>query len=71
MHKYLYINVGDITPYDGVTKEDKRKLEEDAMHKIVADLECQIIGIYIHICLYIYIYIYIYVYGDICFARNT
>mmetsp|Transcript_30965 Transcript_30965/g.29576 ORF Transcript_30965/g.29576 Transcript_30965/m.29576 type:complete len:198 (-) Transcript_30965:45-638(-) len=44
IHDLAEALVGDITPYDGVSKEDKRKLEEDAMHKIVADLECQIIG---------------------------
>ena len=27
--------VGDITPYDGVTKEQKRKLEQDAMKSII------------------------------------
>mmetsp|Transcript_30222 Transcript_30222/g.67579 ORF Transcript_30222/g.67579 Transcript_30222/m.67579 type:complete len:148 (+) Transcript_30222:561-1004(+) len=30
--------VGDITPYDGVSKEDKRVLEETALNKIVGDL---------------------------------
>eukprot|EP00597_Dinobryon_sp_UTEXLB2267_P005534 CAMPEP_0170077268 /NCGR_PEP_ID=MMETSP0019_2-20121128/14119_1 /TAXON_ID=98059 /ORGANISM="Dinobryon sp., Strain UTEXLB2267" /LENGTH=151 /DNA_ID=CAMNT_0010289495 /DNA_START=251 /DNA_END=706 /DNA_ORIENTATION=+ len=30
--------VGDITPYDGITKEEKRKLEEDAMKKILQDI---------------------------------
>jgi putative hydrolases of HD superfamily len=31
--------VGDITPYDGVSKEDKKKMELDAMKKILDDLE--------------------------------
>lgn len=30
--------VGDITPYDGVSKEDKRKMEEDALKNILEDL---------------------------------
>ena len=30
--------VGDITPYDGVSKEDKRKLEQDAIKLIVDGL---------------------------------
>jgi len=30
--------VGDITPYDGVSKEEKKKLEEDALRKIVSDI---------------------------------
>ena len=30
--------VGDITPYDGVTKEQKRKLEQDAMKLILDDI---------------------------------
>jgi putative hydrolase of HD superfamily len=30
--------VGDITPYDGVTKEQKRKLEQDAMKSILDDI---------------------------------
>jgi putative hydrolases of HD superfamily len=30
--------VGDITPYDGVSKEDKKRMELDAMKKIVNDL---------------------------------
>jgi putative hydrolase of HD superfamily len=31
--------VGDITPHDGVSKEDKRKLEETALRKIIEDIE--------------------------------
>lgn len=31
--------VGDITPYDGVSKEDKRRMEEDALKAILADLD--------------------------------
>ena len=36
--------VGDITPYDGVTKEQKRKLEQDAMKLIVDGLGNQAIA---------------------------
>jgi putative hydrolase of HD superfamily len=36
--------VGDITPYDGVTKEEKRKLEQDALFKIVSDIGNEEIG---------------------------
>lgn len=31
--------VGDITPYDGVSKEDKRRMEEDALKAILGDLD--------------------------------
>ncbi|KAJ2856034.1 hypothetical protein GGI22_003937, partial [Coemansia erecta] len=30
--------VGDITPYDGISKEQKRKMEEDGMHQLVQTL---------------------------------
>lgn len=30
--------VGDITPYDGVSKEEKKKLEEDALRMIVGNI---------------------------------
>jgi putative hydrolase of HD superfamily len=30
--------VGDITPYDGVSKEDKRRMEEDALKNILEEL---------------------------------
>ena len=31
--------VGDITPHDGVSKEEKRHLEETALRKIITDIE--------------------------------
>eukprot|EP01035_Chromulina_nebulosa_P021095 gene21095-27337_t len=31
--------VGDITPHDGITKEEKRQLEENALKSIVNDLD--------------------------------
>ena len=40
VHDLAEALVGDITPYDGVSKEDKRKMEEDAMRLIVADIGC-------------------------------
>lgn len=36
--------VGDITPYDGVSKEQKRRLEENAFQKIVDDLDHKFIA---------------------------
>lgn len=39
VHDVAEAVVGDITPFDGVTKEEKRKLEETAMQNIVADID--------------------------------
>lgn len=33
--------VGDITPFDGITKEEKRKLEENALKQMMRDLQHQ------------------------------
>jgi putative hydrolases of HD superfamily len=44
VHDLAESRVGDITPHQGVSKEDKRKLEEDALRAIVAELDNQAIG---------------------------
>ena len=31
--------LGDITPYDGISKTDKRKMEEDALKQMVIDID--------------------------------
>jgi putative hydrolase of HD superfamily len=36
--------VGDITPLDGVTKDEKRRMEEEALRKIAADIGNASIG---------------------------
>lgn len=38
VHDLAEAIVGDITPYDGITKEDKRRMEEDALKAILADV---------------------------------
>jgi len=38
MHDLAEAKVGDITPHDGVSKEDKRRLEETALREILSDL---------------------------------
>ncbi|KAJ2536422.1 hypothetical protein EV175_006809 [Coemansia sp. RSA 1933] len=38
VHDLAEALVGDITPYDGVLKEQKRKMEEDAMQQLVQTL---------------------------------
>eukprot|EP01038_Epipyxis_sp_PR26KG_P015152 gene15152-20410_t len=40
VHDLAEAVVGDITPYDGITKEEKRILEENALRKILIDLDC-------------------------------
>jgi putative hydrolase of HD superfamily len=38
VHDVAEAVVGDITPYDGVSKEDKRRMEEDALKTILEDI---------------------------------
>jgi len=38
VHDLAEAKVGDITPYDGVSKEEKRRLEETALRQILADI---------------------------------
>lgn len=38
--------VGDITPYDGISKEEKKKLEENAMKSIVEGLPKELFDIF-------------------------
>lgn len=39
VHDLAEAVVGDITPFDGVSKEEKRKLEEDALRAMMKDIE--------------------------------
>lgn len=39
VHDLAESRVGDITPHDGVSKEEKRRLEETALRNIVAEVE--------------------------------
>ena len=38
MHDLAEAKVGDITPHDGVSKEEKRRLEETALRQILSDI---------------------------------
>jgi putative hydrolase of HD superfamily len=44
MHDVAEAKVGDITPYDGVSKEEKRRLEEAAIREILGDIGQAAIG---------------------------
>jgi len=41
-HDLAEATVGDITPYDGISKSEKRKLEEDALRQMVIDIDHEI-----------------------------
>lgn len=40
VHDLAEAVVGDITPHAGISKEDKRKMEEEALRGIINDLNC-------------------------------
>jgi 5'-deoxynucleotidase YfbR-like HD superfamily hydrolase len=38
LHDLAEVNAGDITPHDGISREEKRKLEEEGLRKLLSDI---------------------------------
>jgi 5'-deoxynucleotidase YfbR-like HD superfamily hydrolase len=38
LHDLAEVQVGDITPYDGISREEKRKMEEEGLRKLLGDI---------------------------------